>query len=947
MLYNVFICVMFFRKRLLVKKWRVLVTQIPHFAKKVVCLLQQAHDAMHTNCEVEFDAKFKISCNNLCDDKTVSTQSHSYQVLWLCTSVLAEACLISEDVVIARNTLQHETAAQLVDLYTGFLVLNAPKSCNRNIEDSHTNTESSARYADHIDFRFINFTVILSYVDSTTFDSVLWSTGFDRAAFPESVNLSLVTNRYCSGDIEFDAYITEMLTQSKLFRKKDLTDAVVFSCGKNRWELLTSVLDDDIRYTNYICSSDHERTCIIALINEPYDAHSSAAAVKEIDHVSKMSMVEMKHMLREVFVNIVSIKICSSVTASDGENMHYSYQGDVNAIISIWLCIGQLCDLFSPPRPSSFVNNNTIQRDVSYVDSDKIMRRFFCNSLRSIISGRGHDIESDIENAYDNVSVGMTILRMLLLFSKKRIERIWSYSMMSTSDDEFRSNFSDQQIRHLLSLVIAVGATIKCYCNVRDDSLSHLSQFILETVLSNLKVKQLLSLSHIIYVIDLIQQGSYCRRVESMPARWQEIVVLRDNLSEFYTVCTPVSTGTLSHAFSEFLSSEIINHSFDKLDNEMTELLSSNNRNFFLHPNIPSVERGCLKIAQCLKPNEITPILNKLEVSALFQLAMVYFIAEDFDALVYILRVLVDKKHPLSMVNFSRIFGVCLEAESLSTQKEIMNEVYSAVHLAEFSPIDESGLADDILTRKRRRESIIQSWHTYLEEDFPLWEHYSLEKLVYMTELVSTSTFMREQQQVQCKTIDLSVSSSKGILPAALTVLVEKKNSYPVGTLYLSHNSIRSFPLVLLGLSTLLRLDLSWNLLKSMPSGIDQLLNLQVLNLSHNQFEYFPSSVLKLKSSLQELYLQDNKIEEIRNDFLKLSSLQVLDVSNNLLRNIPSRLNAHIKLKFFRFSGNPIFDIVAAEQPNNQKLGSGIFKFSSTSGTRSRKKPRKLNRKKK
>ena len=121
-----------------------------------------------------------------------------------------------------------------------------------------------------------------------------------------------------------------------------------------------------------------------------------------------------------------------------------------------------------------------------------------------------------------------------------------------------------------------------------------------------------------------------------------------------------------------------------------------------------------------------------------------------------------------------------------------------------------------------------------------------------------------------------------------------------------------------------------------MPSGIDALSHLQVLNISHNQFIYFPSAVLKLKASLLELYLQDNKLEEIRNDFLKLSQLEVLEVSNSRLKNVPSRLNSHMKLKFFRVSGNPIFDTFAASQPKAHSSHGppGIFKFSSTSSIR-------------
>ena len=178
--------------------------------------------------------------------------------------------------------------------------------------------------------------------------------------------------------------------------------------------------------------------------------------------------------------------------------------------------------------------------------------------------------------------------------------------------------------------------------------------------------------------------------------------------------------------------------------------------------------------------------------------------------------------------------------------------------------------------------------------------------------------------------MDMSNFSTTGRLPSGITVLAATAVQPPLTNWNLSHNNLVSFPLVILDVSTLLHLDLSWNMLSSMPSGIIKLAHLQVLNISHNQFTYFPSSILKLKESLLELYLQDNKLEEIRNDFLKLSYLEVLDVSNNRLKTLPSGLNSHMKLKFFRFSGNPVFDGFPFQSKTKNGPTPGVLKFSST-----------------
>jgi hypothetical protein len=339
--------------------------------------------------------------------------------------------------------------------------------------------------------------------------------------------------------------------------------------------------------------------------------------------------------------------------------------------------------------------------------------------------------------------------------------------------------------------------------------------------------------------------------------------------------------------------------------------------------------------------------LHFLSPDTLFQLAMVYFIAEKFEGLVIIQRILLDMKHPVAMFNFTRVFSVCFESDSLSYQADIINGMVDEYKSG-------SEMMFDRENNKKRRvlptDSIASiPWVTFLPEDTPLLEQYSVDMLVTLADSLVTTPPVPPASSVQhthTVSMDLTSFSRSGLVPACLTVLAEHALP-PVATLNMSHNHFFSFPLVILDISSLVRLDLSWNSLSSMPSGVDKLLHLQVLNISHNQFIYFPSSVLKLKASLLELYLQDNKLEEIRNDFLKLSHLQVLDVSNNRLKTVPSQLSSHMKLKFFRFSGNPVFDLFASQPPQHLLHGHapGVLKFSTTSSVRLNNKNSKTNNK--
>jgi Leucine-rich repeat (LRR) protein len=140
------------------------------------------------------------------------------------------------------------------------------------------------------------------------------------------------------------------------------------------------------------------------------------------------------------------------------------------------------------------------------------------------------------------------------------------------------------------------------------------------------------------------------------------------------------------------------------------------------------------------------------------------------------------------------------------------------------------------------------------------------------------------------------------------------------------------------------RLDLSNNGLKKLPLCIFQMPSLRILTLSQNKLDSLPetessdattcatgnrmrksssySSSLTVGSAmvwvlpcLEELHLQDNRLESVPVCVFDLPSLQLLDLSNNKLRCLPSRLWSAPKLRDLNLSMNLLRDL-----PNSRTL---------------------------
>lgn len=125
-----------------------------------------------------------------------------------------------------------------------------------------------------------------------------------------------------------------------------------------------------------------------------------------------------------------------------------------------------------------------------------------------------------------------------------------------------------------------------------------------------------------------------------------------------------------------------------------------------------------------------------------------------------------------------------------------------------------------------------------------------------------------------------------------------------------------------IALYAITRLDLSNNSLPALPLAVFQLQSLKYLNVSQNKVEKLPAPAsspskksYRRKSThgetssyncvvLEELYLQDNRLDQIPEALFKLPSLTILVISNNKLQQLPYQMWMAPKLKELNASFN-------------------------------------------
>ncbi|MFT5885370.1 MAG: Leucine-rich repeat (LRR) protein [Arcticibacterium sp.] len=139
----------------------------------------------------------------------------------------------------------------------------------------------------------------------------------------------------------------------------------------------------------------------------------------------------------------------------------------------------------------------------------------------------------------------------------------------------------------------------------------------------------------------------------------------------------------------------------------------------------------------------------------------------------------------------------------------------------------------------------------------------------------------------------------------------------------------------------LLYLSLKNDHLKEIPKGIGDLKKLEILDLSGNDFRSLPSTFSNL-TSLQELYLENDHLKAIPKGIGNLKKLKILDLSGNDFRTLPSSFSNLTNLqelylnddKYFQLEKSipilsqlPKLTSLHLENDNLKKLPSSILKL--------------------
>lgn len=116
------------------------------------------------------------------------------------------------------------------------------------------------------------------------------------------------------------------------------------------------------------------------------------------------------------------------------------------------------------------------------------------------------------------------------------------------------------------------------------------------------------------------------------------------------------------------------------------------------------------------------------------------------------------------------------------------------------------------------------------------------------------------------------------------------------------------------------RIDISHNSITSLPSTVFYLQSLRYLNLAQNKIDSLTTEPKPAKEKicpvLEEMYLQDNRLEQLPEFIFDLPSLEIIDVSNNKLQCLPNNLWKAPRLKELNASFNLLRDLPSQVSQN-------------------------------
>ncbi|XP_050691737.1 leucine-rich repeat serine/threonine-protein kinase 1-like isoform X4 [Eriocheir sinensis] len=154
-----------------------------------------------------------------------------------------------------------------------------------------------------------------------------------------------------------------------------------------------------------------------------------------------------------------------------------------------------------------------------------------------------------------------------------------------------------------------------------------------------------------------------------------------------------------------------------------------------------------------------------------------------------------------------------------------------------------------------------------------------------------------------------------------------------------------------IALYAITRLDISNNALTELPDMIFQLPSLKTLNAAQNKIEKLPPSIgqfvdgtvtLPRKGSkkdlfqgplsvLEEVHIQDNRLDHLPDGIFTLPALQLLDVSNNKLSSLPYKIWTAPKLRELNVSLNLLHDLPVRPEGHGHDSGMGSDAMSEVS----------------
>ena len=107
------------------------------------------------------------------------------------------------------------------------------------------------------------------------------------------------------------------------------------------------------------------------------------------------------------------------------------------------------------------------------------------------------------------------------------------------------------------------------------------------------------------------------------------------------------------------------------------------------------------------------------------------------------------------------------------------------------------------------------------------------------------------------------------------------------------------------GLNELKDLDMSWNYLGTFPLEILNLTNLEKLNMNGVGFYSIPPGIGKLKK-LKDIRVMDNELSHFPAEFYNLEDIEVLLIGENNFKTLPSEIGNFKKLRRINLVNNPI-----------------------------------------